>query len=105
MKEIDVKELKRMLDAKEDFQLVDVRETYETEISTLGGLHIPMADVIANADKIAKDKKVIIHCRSGKRSAAIVQALEAQGGYTNLYNLAGGILAWADQIDTSMAKY
>jgi len=105
MKEIDAKELKRMFDSKEDFQLIDVREDYEIEIATLGGEHIPMADVLNHVDKVRKDKKVVVHCRSGKRSAAVIQALETQHGFTNLYNLQGGILAYADQIDHSLTKY
>ena len=51
------------------------------------------------------DKPVIVHCRSGKRSATAIQQLEKQFGIQNLYNLEGGILAWADEIDPSMAKY
>ena len=105
MKELDAKELKKMIDSKEDFQLIDVREDYEIEIVTLGGEHMPMGEVLTQADKIARDKKVVIHCRSGKRSAAVIQALETQHGFTNLYNLQGGILAYADQVDPSMTKY
>ena len=63
-----------------------------------------MGDVMDNLDKISKDKKVVIYCRSGNRSGVITQALEAQG-FKNIYNLKGGILAWATEIDTAMAKY
>ncbi len=105
MKEVDAKELKKMFDSKEDFQLIDVREDYEIEIATLGGEHIPMADVLTQQEKIKRDKKVVIHCRSGKRSAAVIQALESQFQFTNLYNLQGGILAYADQVDSSLTKY
>ena len=55
-------------------------------------------------DKIAKDKQVVIHCRSGARSGAICQALESQG-YNNVFNLRGGIIAWANEIDPSLTKY
>jgi rhodanese-related sulfurtransferase len=105
MKEVNSKELKKMIDSKEDFQLIDVREDYEVEIASLGGIHIPMADVMNEADKIARNKKVIVHCRSGKRSAAVIQALETNLGFTNLYNLEGGILAYADEVDHSLVKY
>jgi len=104
MKEISVSDLKQMKDAKEDFQLIDVREPYEAEICEIGGELIPMGEVMDNLDKISKTKKVVIHCRSGKRSGAIVQALEAKG-FTNLYNLKGGILAYADEIDSDLTKY
>jgi sulfur-carrier protein adenylyltransferase/sulfurtransferase len=105
MKEITVQELKAMQDKKEDFQLIDVREEYEYDICQIGGELIPMGEVAENLDKISKTKKVIVHCRSGKRSASVVQMLEQQYGYTNLYNLKGGILAWADEVDDSLAKY
>ena len=105
MKEISVTELKAKMDAKENIQIIDVREPYEAEICEIGGLLIPMGDVMENADKIKKDIPVIVHCRSGKRSATVINALETQFGYTNLYNLKGGILAWADEIDTNMSKY
>jgi len=104
MKEISVSELKALRDNKADFQLIDVREEHELEICEIGGTHIPMGDVMDNLDKISKDKQVIIHCRSGARSGAICQALESQG-YTNVYNLKGGIIAWATEIDTSLTKY
>lgn len=102
MKEISVKELKAKLDAKEDFQLIDVREEYEYETGNINGLHIPMGEVMAHTDKIAKDKPVIIHCKSGARSAAVVNALESQLGFNNVYNLKGGIKAWSEEIDPSI---
>ncbi len=104
MKEVSVKELKEMMDMKEDFQLIDVREEMEFEHCNIGGELIPMGNVMDNLDKISKDKKVVIHCKSGGRSGTIVQMLTAQG-FTNLYNLKGGILAWSDEIDPSVPKY
>jgi len=105
MKEVTVQELKKMMDVKEDFTLIDVREDYEAAIATLGGKLIPMGSVMDNLAEIPTDKKVVVHCRSGKRSATVISALEEMHGYKNLYNLKGGILAWADEIDTKMAKY
>lgn len=99
MKEVTVSELKKMMDEKADFQLIDVREPHEFEAGNLGGELIPMGEVMDNVDKIAKDKMVIVHCRSGARSGAIANALESQMGYTNIYNLKGGILAWAAEIN------
>lgn len=104
MKEITVSELKKLKDSKADFQLIDIREEHEVEIAEIGGEHIPMGDVMDNLNKISKDKQVIIHCRSGARSGAICNALEAEG-YTNVYNLKGGIIAWANEIDPSLTKY
>ena len=105
MKEVSVQELKSMIDNLEDFQLIDVREPHEAEICTIGGLLIPMSEIPANIEKIAADKKVVIHCRSGARSANIIQWLEENHHKENLYNLKGGILAWAKEIDTSLTQY
>lgn len=98
MKEITVKELKQLIDEKKDFQLIDVREEHEFDEANLNGELIPMGDILSHVDKISKDKQVVIHCRSGKRSATVISALESQHGFTNLYNLQGGILAYIDEI-------
>ena len=105
MKSITVKELKSKIDNGEKFKLIDVREEYESEIASLGGELIPLATVLENADKFKSDVPVIVHCRSGKRSATAIMQLEKMHGYDNLYNLEGGILAWAEEIDPSMDKY
>lgn len=104
MKEITPIELKKMMDAHEDFQLIDVREDHEAEVANIGGKLIPMGTVMDHVDEIAKDKKVVVHCRSGKRSATVIQALEQKYGFTNLYNLKGGILAYADDVDPTLTK-
>jgi molybdopterin/thiamine biosynthesis adenylyltransferase/rhodanese-related sulfurtransferase len=105
MKEVTVLELKAMMDAKEDFQLIDCREPHEADICEIGGELIPQADIPSNIDKISRSKKVVIHCRSGARSGRMVQWLEQNHKFTNLYNLKGGILAWSDEIDPNVAKY
>lgn len=105
MKEITVQELKGKMDKGEDFQLIDVREDFEYEISNLGGLLIPLRGILIEAEQIAKDKPVIIQCRSGQRSAAAIAQLEQQFGFTNLYNLKGGMLAWAEAIDPTIEVY
>ena len=104
MKEISVQELKEKLDNGDDFQLVDVREDFEYEMSNLGGVHIPLGGILIETDKIDTEKPVVVMCRSGKRSAMAIQQLEQQG-FTNLYNLYGGILAWAEDIDPSLDVY
>jgi rhodanese-related sulfurtransferase len=96
MKEVTVQELKQLIDEKKDFQLIDVREQHEFDEANIDGVLIPMGEVMDNIDKIAKDKQVVVHCRSGKRSATVISALESQHGFTNLYNLQGGILAYID---------
>lgn len=105
MKSITVQELKQLIDSNETFQLIDVRETYENEICSLNGLLIPMNEIPGRVDELAKDNKVIVHCRSGKRSANVIDFLEQNYQLTNLYNLEGGILAWIEEIDPSMESY
>lgn len=105
MKELSVLQLKEMKDSKKAFQLIDVREPWEVEICSIGGEHIPMGEILERAYEIKKDIPVIIHCRSGARSSNVINALEMQLGLTNLHNLKGGILAWADEVDQSLEKY
>ena len=105
MKEITAKELKEKMDKKEIFQLIDVREQHEHDFANISGEVIPMSQVINEKDKIQIDKPVVFYCRSGNRSAVVIQALEQRFGFTNLYNLKGGILAWARDIDPSVPQY
>lgn len=105
MKEVTVQELKELKDKGANFQLIDVREPHEVDICEIGGELIPQGDIPHNVDKISRDKQVIIHCRSGARSGNMVKWLETNHGFTNLYNLKGGILAWAKEIDPSMPTY
>ena len=105
VKEVTVQELEEMFRKDEKFQLIDVREPYEYEISNIGAELIPLGEIESDPNKINSNKKVVIHCRSGKRSATAIKALEKKYGFTNLYNLKGGILAWAREIDHEMATY
>jgi len=98
MKEISAIELKELMDKKADFQLIDVREEYEFDEVNINGKLIPMGEALERASEIDKNKQVVIHCRSGKRSATVINALENQFGYTNLYNLRGGIMAYIDEV-------
>lgn len=93
MNEISAQELKELL-AKEDVQVIDVREAHETpKVEILNAVNIPLQSIPQNMDKIAKDKKVIIHCQHGVRSMHAIDFLE-QNGFDNLINLTGGIVMW-----------
>ena len=98
-------EVKQRLDAGEQLNLVDVREPHEYDIVNIGAQLIPLAKVSANADRIAKDKKVIVHCKVGGRSAKAIQELQDKFGFDNLYNLKGGILAYIDEVQPELTKY
>jgi molybdopterin/thiamine biosynthesis adenylyltransferase/rhodanese-related sulfurtransferase len=105
IKSIDVSTLKDWLGGAEDIQLIDVRESFEYEIVHINGQLIPQNDILEHVEEISSKYKVVIHCRSGKRSADVIGLLQDKFGFTNLYNLEGGILEWADKIDPSMPKY
>jgi sulfur-carrier protein adenylyltransferase/sulfurtransferase len=106
VKEIDVQQLyKLQQDISHPIQLIDVREPYEYEIANLKGELVPLKVIQEFAGNIRRDRQVIIHCRSGVRSAKAIKDLEENFGFENLYNLKGGILAYADEIDPSLAKY
>jgi molybdopterin/thiamine biosynthesis adenylyltransferase/rhodanese-related sulfurtransferase len=104
--QITVEQLKQKLDAREDIFVLDVREPHEYPIANLGAPLIPVGSIESRIAEIAahKNDEVVVHCRSGARSQKAALALKA-AGFTNVSNLAGGILAWADKIDPSMPKY
>jgi adenylyltransferase/sulfurtransferase len=102
--QITVKELKRRIDAGEDVQLIDVREPYEYQIAQIGGKLIPQNDVPQRLAEIDRNREVVVHCRSGARSQRIAEFL-VQSGYPKVVNLAGGILAWSEEIDPKVQKY
>lgn len=105
VKEITAGELYDLQVKGEPFQLIDVREPHEYDIVNIGAELIPLATVLTNADRIAKDKKVIVHCKVGGRSAKAIQELQDKFGFDNLYNLKGGILAYIDEVQPELTRY
>jgi len=102
--QLSVKELKAKIDAGQSPVLIDVREPHEYQIANLGARLIPINTVPARLDEIPRDQPVVIHCKSGGRSQMVCEFLQ-KSGYTNVANLAGGILAWAREIDPSLQTY
>jgi len=102
--QIGVKEFKRRRDGGEDIFLLDVREPYEYQIAEIGGTLIPQNDVAQRLGEIPRDREIVVQCRSGARSQKIAELLK-QNGYAKVANLAGGILAWSDEIDPTVRKY
>lgn len=85
--------------------LLDVREDWELAIARLdNALHIPMGEVPARLGELDPDCEIVVMCRSGGRSATVARFLEQQG-FGKIWNLAGGILAWSEQLDSSIAQY
>lgn len=105
IKSITVQQLKEMMDNKENYHLIDVREQHEYDLVNLKAELIPVSLVPGKLDMFEREGKIIVHCRSGARSANVIHQLQQLRGMENLYNLEGGILAWAKEIDTSLPTY
>lgn len=93
MNELSAQELKQWQESGQDFVLVDVREDFEREYYSIGGLHIPLGELMQRRQEIPVDKPVVLYCEKGIRSAIAIQRL-IEMGYDRLYNLSGGMKAW-----------
>jgi adenylyltransferase/sulfurtransferase len=104
--QMTVEQLKAEIDAGRRPFILDVREPHEYQIVNLGAPLIPLGQLAGRTAEIpvGKDEEIVVHCRSGARSQNASLELKA-AGFTNVKNLAGGILAWADRIDPSLPKY
>ncbi len=104
--ELSVTEAKRLLDMAPDRTvLIDVREPHEVEICRIAGAeHIPLQQIPAHLEILPKEKHLLIHCHHGGRSMRATEFLRAHG-FTAVSNVAGGIEAWATQIDTGLLRY
>ena len=101
---ISVEELKKKLDAKSDIFILDVREPHEYQICNLNGYLVPLNDLPKRVSELDSSREIIAHCKMGGRSAKAVQFLR-QAGFKKVYNLTGGITAWAEKVDPGMPKY
>ena len=105
--EITVQELRHLIDENQQPFILDVREEWEYSIANLGGHLIPLkqlSDRIDELERHQEDELIVVHCRSGGRSAQAVRFLNA-AGYANVKNLRGGTLAWSKEIDPSLPTY
>jgi sulfur-carrier protein adenylyltransferase/sulfurtransferase len=102
--QLSAKELKKRMDAGENLFILDVREPFEYQIANIGGKLIPQNDVPQRIGEIDRNQEIIVHCKSGGRSQRIAEFLK-HSGYPNVVNLAGGILAWSDEVDPAVPKY
>lgn len=102
---ITVQDLQAMQQAGEAFYLLDVREPYEYEIARIpGATLIPLGQLSERVSEVPRGQKVVIHCRSGMRSAKALGILQ-QAGFADVWNVTGGILAWSEEIDPSVPSY
>lgn len=104
---ITVQQLQSLMDSKEVFQLIDVRENEERQIVSIeGSTHIPKAQMFLPhvLEQLAKETPIVVHCKMGGRSKAVLQKMTEQG-FKNVRNLEGGIQAWVREIDPSLPNY
>ena len=103
--ELTPTEVKRMMDENKPFVLIDVREPHEYQICNIPGAKlIPLGDVPQRMHELNSADEIVVHCRSGQRSAQAVEFL-MKAGFGKIHNLKGGVLAWSDEVDPSMPKY
>lgn len=102
--DIEVEALQQMRAEGAPHLVVDVREPHEYEICNLDGELLPLGQLPDWSGKLPRDRTLVVHCRTGGRSARAVQALRA-AGFERAFNLRGGILAWIDRIDPSLRRY
>lgn len=103
--DITAEQLKKRIDAGENLFVLDVRNPNEFAICRIPGtVPLPLPELPARVAEVPKDREVIVHCKSGMRSAKAIEFLKSQG-YTKLVNLTGGILAWAEKVDPGMPRY
>lgn len=101
--DITVEHLNELREQGAEFVLVDVREPAEYEKVNLGGRLIPLGQLASRIDEIEVEAHVVVHCKSGGRSAKAVEILRASG-FGNAWNVQGGMLAWVERIDPSLPK-
>lgn len=106
MQQMTVQELKeRLAQPGAKPSLLDVREAWELNICALpGALHIPMGQVPARTEELDPKQELVVICHHGVRSLRVAHFLESRG-FSKLYNLQGGVDAWAREIDPAMRKY
>ncbi|MCD6013718.1 MAG: oxidase [Flavipsychrobacter sp.] len=97
MNQVSPSELKEWIASGKDFLLVDVREGWERQAYNIGGVHIPMGELMSHANDLARDKDVVLYCEKGIRTVIAIQRLEA-AGFHNLVNLSGGMKAWKESL-------
>ena len=102
--EITVEQLKTRLDRGDDILLLDVREPYEYEIVNIGAYLVPLSELPGRLEELDSSKEIVVHCKSGHRSATAASFLR-KSGFSGVKNLIGGIDAWVERIDPSLPKY
>ena len=105
MRNLAPEQVKQLLDMNPDILLLDVREKWELDICQIQPcLHIPMQEIPTALEQLDNERETVVICHHGARSMQVGSYLE-QAGFNNIINLAGGVDAWADTVDSQMQKY
>ena len=105
--DVDVTEVSQMLQRGDDFLLLDVREPDEYAVAKIeGATLLPMSELRDRAGELEshRERRIVVHCHHGGRSAKVAEALRA-GGFAHVQNMAGGIDQWSQQVDPSVPRY
>lgn len=103
--EVTAQEVKKMMEQGRPFVLIDVREPREFQICRIpGSTLIPLRELPKRMHELNSADEIVVHCRTGQRSARAVELL-MKAGFRKIHNLKGGVLAWADKVDPAMPKY
>jgi rhodanese-related sulfurtransferase len=102
MRIISALELNEALHRGENYQIIDIRESYEYSACNIGSIHIPMGELCDRCSELSSSKNIVIMCRSGKRAEAMANLLTTDFEMNNIWILEGGILAWKEQVDQTL---
>lgn len=102
MQTISVEQLHQRIEKKDELLVLDVRDSHEVAISSIGSIHIPMAEILDRGHEVPQDKDVVVCCRTGQRAAAVIDSLIRDFSLKNLLLLEGGLEAWALAYEPSM---
>lgn len=102
---LSCQEIKTRIDQGDDLVLLDVRENMEVSFCAIdGSLHIPMGEIPGRLKDLDPDKQIVVYCHHGMRSMQVATYLK-MNGFDTVYNLAGGIDAWSNDIDPNVPRY
>jgi rhodanese-related sulfurtransferase len=105
IQQINPRELKERLDSGQVGLLLDVRDDWEYSMAAIeGATHIPLGELVDRLQELAFEDDIVVYCHFGQRSYQAGQILK-EAGFNNVYNLAGGIDAWSQLVDSSIRRY
>ncbi len=105
MQWITPKELQKALLENDSWLILDIRESYELDICSIAGTHIPMGEIVLRHAELDSNKNIVVMCKTGKRAEAVANLLSCDFGFSSVYVLEGGIMNWIAEVDTQLETY